>query len=203
MAIPKIQDRYTEQQYLDFERKAEERHEYLDGEIILMAGEKLPHGLVSVNLVASLATQLKGKPCFVLTKDSRIRSGPTLQAGLSRKGLYSYPDLVVVCGTPEYLDEHEDVILNPRVIIEVLSKSTASFDRGEKCVRYQTYNDSLTDLLFVAQDSPTIEHYRRRKDNSWTLRRVTGADENIRIVSIGCTLALADIFDRVTFTEDS
>jgi Uma2 family endonuclease len=135
--LPKTKYLYTEREYLDFERTSEERHEYQDGEIYAMAGEKLAHGQISVKLVLSLASQLKGSPCQVLTKDMKVRSGPVFRLGESRKGRYSYPDILVVCGDPEYLDEAEEVILNPKVIVEVLSKSTENIDRGDKSERYQ------------------------------------------------------------------
>jgi Uma2 family endonuclease len=199
--LPKADYRYTHQEYLDFERTAGERHEYLDGQIMAMAGEKLPHGHISVNLVISLGTQLKGKPCWVLTKDTKILSGPVLRSGKSRKGLYSYPDVVVVCGAAEYLDEQQEVILNPKVIIEVLSPSTEAFDRGEKCRRYQTWNNSLTDYIIVAQDKPEIEHFRRKKVD-WAFKRFMGLDAVVTIGSIGCTLKLIEVYDRVSFKSD-
>ena len=201
MGIPKARHLFTVQEYLDAERGSDERHEYLDGEIIAMAGEKLPHSDISVNLVGSLHLQLKGTPCRALTKDIRVCSGPLLCAGKSKKGLYSYPDIFVVCGDPEYLDDYEDVILNPKAIFEVLSPSTEAFDRGEKCRRYQTWNPTLTDYLIVSQDEPVIEHFRRKKDGSWTFRRYSGLEAAFSISSIRCELKVADVYDRVVFEE--
>src|SRR6202011_4815135 len=99
--------------------------------IFAMAGERIPHGTVSVNLVASFANQLKGTRCRAFTKDTKVRSGPTLRAGETCRTMFSYPDIVVVCGEVEFHDDHGDVILNPKVITEVLSESTEAFDRGE------------------------------------------------------------------------
>src|SRR5258708_35761417 len=110
MGLPKPKPMYTVEDYLTIERASEERHEYLDGQIYAMAGESGEHGDISVNLIASLATQLKGTPCRARTKDTKVRSGPAPRSRQSSAGLYSYPDIVVICGEPEYHDAHTDVI---------------------------------------------------------------------------------------------
>ena len=117
------------------------------------------------------------------------------------EGLFSYPDLVVVCGTPVYLDEYQHVVLNPQVIIEVLSPSTAAFDRGEKCLRYRTYLQSLTDYLVVAQDKPLIEHHSRQPNGEWSVKSVTDLADTVTLASIGCTLNLRDVYDRIEFAS--
>jgi len=190
---------FTVDQYLAMERAADERHEYLDGEVFAMAGEATPYGFISTNLVISLGTQLKKSPCGVLTKDTKVRSGPSPRGLNSRKGLYSYPDVIVVFGEPEYHDAEKDVILNPKVIIEVLSPSTEAFDRGEKSNRYQSWNDSLTDYLLVAQDQMLVEHYSRQPKGAWLLRRYEGRKAVVPIPSIGCKLKLVDVYDRIKF----
>jgi Uma2 family endonuclease len=106
---------------------------------------------------------------------------------------------VVICGEPRYHDEHTDVILNPAVIIEVLSKSTESFDRGEKFHRYQAWNPTLTDYLLVSQTTPIIEHFSRQPDGSWSYKIYQGLDRSFTIESIGCELLLADVYDRINF----
>lgn len=174
---------------------------FLDGEIYLMAGESLPHGDISVNLIAALATQLKGKPCRALTKDTKVRSGPIPLAGRGSQGFFSYPDILVVCGEPEYHDTLQDVILNPTVIVEVLSPATEAFDRGEKFTRYQTWNPSLADYLLVLQDRPQIEHYSRQEDGGWAYHRHAGLDAEVRVESIQCIVKLADVYDRVTLRD--
>src|SRR5258708_337613 len=116
--------RYTEDEYLAIERESEERHRYLDGKILLMAGESPQHADASTNLTGMIWSQLKGTSCRLWSKDTKIRSGPLPKRGHSTKGLYSYPDGVIVCGEPQFLDEHQDVLINPKVIIEVLSPST-------------------------------------------------------------------------------
>src|ERR1700722_19501822 len=119
MSMPQSLPLYTVDEYLKFERESLERHEYLDGHIYMMPGESVPHGDITVNLVAIFQSQLKGTPCRALTKDTKVRSGPTPLSGQSKVGLFSYPDLLVVCGEIEFHDAIKDVILNPRVILEV------------------------------------------------------------------------------------
>src|SRR6185369_9122332 len=122
-------------------------------------GESDAHGDISVNVVASLVPQLKNSPCRARTKETKVRSGPIPETGRSRKGLFSYPDILVICGEIEHHDSHRDVILNPKVIIEVLSDSTEAFDRGAKFERYQKYNPTLTDYVLISQDKPQIEQF--------------------------------------------
>ena len=191
---------YTVDQYLVIERAAEERQYYLDGEIFAMAGESLAQGRISVNIVISLGSQLKGTPCGVLTKDTKVRSGPILSAGETTRCLFSYPDVLVVCGEPEFHDALQDIILNPKVIFEVLSEGTEAFDRGEKFTRLRTWNPSLTDYLLVSQDRPRIEHFKLQEDGSWLFRETTGLEGSAQIPSIGCILKMVDVYDRVTFT---
>ena len=203
MSAPKRQTqrepRCTVNEYLRLERAAEGRSYYLDGMVYAMAGESDDHGDISMNLALMLGSQLKGKDCRGRTKDTKVRSGPFLSAGETTRGLFSYPDLVVICGAVEHHDDHTDVILNPSVIVEVLSPSTEAFDRGEKFNRYQTWNPTLRDYLLVSQDQVQIEHYTRQTDGTWTYQRYLGLEASATIASIGCTLKLADVYDRVGF----
>ena len=128
MSLPQSQIRYTEDQYLSIEREADERHEYIDGQIYVMVGESPERGAICTNLTAEIALQLRGTPCQAFAKDMRVRSGPLPRRLYSQKGLHSYPDLVIVCGEMQFLDENRDVIINPKVIIEVASPSTEAFD---------------------------------------------------------------------------
>jgi len=202
MSLSNVQQHHTVEEYLALERQSEERHEYLDGLIYAMAGESPLHGTVCVNSAGELHRQLKGTPCQVFSKDIKVRSGPLPLALHSTKGLFSFPDLLVVCGGLEFLDEYRDVLLNPKVIIEVLSPTTEAFDRGKKFWRYRTYLSSLTDYLMVAQSMPMIDHYVHRS-GEWVLNTVSGLDGTINIASIDCSLRLADVYDRVTFPEPS
>jgi Uma2 family endonuclease len=116
--------------------------------------------------------------------------------------MFSYPDVVVICGEVEYHDAHKDVVLNPNVIIEVLSESTEAFDRGEKFTRYQSCNATLTDYVLVSQDKPQIEHFYRKTDGTWLYHLYAGLEANVGIPSIDCTLKLVDVYDRVVFSEE-
>jgi len=188
---------YTLEQYLNIEREADERSEFVDGEIYAIAGESGKHGDISMNLATSLGFQLRGTNCRGRVKDTKVRSG-SLKEQFGR-GMISYPDLVVICGEPEYHDKHKDIVLNPAAIIEVLSESTAEFDRGTKFMRYRSFNPTLTDYILVSQDEAHVEHYIRQADGDWVLREYYGTDKSFRIDSIECSLNLADIYDRVEF----
>jgi Uma2 family endonuclease len=203
MSLPQKEIRYTEDQYLSIEREADERHEYLDGHIYAMAGESPEHGAICTNLTAEIALQLRGTPCQAFAKDMRVRSGPLPRRRYSQKGLYSYPDLVIVCGEMQFLDENRDVIINPKVIIEVASPSTEAFDYSEKFRRYRTHNPSLTDYLIVAQNRQSIEHFALREDGRWVIAAsVTELSGAVHIASINCALRLAEVYDRVEFPEE-
>ena len=192
---------YSAEEYLEFERQAEERHEYLDGFIYAMAGESPLHADISANLVILVGEQLRDSPCRVRTKDTKVRSGPTQRRIM--KGLFPYPDVVVICGEPQYHDEHRDVVINPRVIIEVLSESTEARDRGVKFHRYQTWSPTLTDYVLVSQQAPLIEHFERQADGSWSYHVYQGLEESLTIKSINCTLKLSDVYARIVFPEES
>lgn len=115
--------------------------------------------------------------------------------------MISYPDIVVICGEPEYHDKHKDIVLNPAVIIEVLSGTTEEFDRGVKFMRYRNFNDTLTDYILVSQDEPHIELYIRQPNGDWLLKEYYGLDKSFRIDSINCTIDLAEIYERVEFED--
>jgi Uma2 family endonuclease len=201
MALPKFKPHYTVEQYLVIERGSKERHFYYDGEIYAMAGESVPHGRISVNVVGLLHAQLRGKPCEALTKDTKVRSGPPLSAGETFGCLFSYPDVVVICEEPEFLDDRKDVILNPTAVAEVLSPSTEAFDRGEKWTRDQQWNPSLQDYILISQDKPQMEHYSKGADGKWSYELHVGVNAIVRIPSIDCTLKLTDVYERIVFSS--
>ena len=204
MSLPQPQPHYTIEEYLALERESEERHEYLDGQIYAMAGESIEHGDICVNIIRELSSQLRGRPCRVWTKDVKVRSGPTPKPDRTIKGLFAYPDVVVVCGERRYHDQRRDVLVNPTVIIEVLSPSTEAFDRGEKFRRYRTFLESLTDYVLVSQSMPLIDHYRRRSKSEWVLSPHDDLERSLYLASIDCTLRLTEVYDRVTFpVEDA
>lgn len=195
---------FTVEEYLDAERSSLERHEFVDGEIILMAGESGNHGDISANLTRELSLQMKGKDCRVRAKDTKIKSGGFAEnKGNSTKGMFSYPDLVVICGAPEYHDKFKDIVLNPKVIVEVLSESTEVFDRNNKFTRYRMFNPTLTDYVLVSQDKPMVEHFVRQEDDNWNLFIHIGLDKILKIESVECAIKLTDIYDRVEFSAKS
>jgi Uma2 family endonuclease len=200
MPVPDKDSRlFTIDAYLALERTEEERHEYLDGCVYTMAGESPDHGRICVNLTRRLAAQLDGSGCEVFSKDLKVRCGPLPRPGGSLQGLFAYPDLVVVCGTLQFHDQARDVLLNPRVIVEVLSPSTEAFDRGEKFRRYRTWLPTLSDYVLVAQESPLIDHYHRQEVGTWTLQALEGLQAHLHLETIGCTVPLVEVYDRIVF----
>lgn len=194
--------RYTIEDYLALDRSSEDRYEYRDGFISAVAGENGNHADICTNLTVSIGGQLRGADCRARVKDTKVRSRESTEAETSMKGLFSYPDLVVVCGEPQYLDARQDVLLNPRVIIEVFSDSTEAYDRGEKFLRYRTSLPSLVDYLLVSQSRPVVEHHHREGENRWVLITHLGLESTLHLESIHCTLRLADIYDRIEFSSD-
>jgi Uma2 family endonuclease len=202
MSLPRFEPRHTDEEYLAMERGSEERHEYLDGQIYAMAGETLEHGIICTNLSWIIRGQLLSKPCLVLSKDIKVRSGPLLRSSQVTKGLYSYPDLLVVCDQPEFHDDYKDVLLNPVVIIEVLSATTEAYDRGQKFLRYRTWLKSLTDYIVVSQYEPLVEHFTLQPDGVWAISAtVVELDGSVSVNSIGCVLSLKEVYDRVVFSS--
>jgi Uma2 family endonuclease len=184
----------TPQEYLAIERQAETKSEYLDGEMFAMTGGSLKHSLTVGNLVRELSWQLKKRPCQVFPSDLRVHIPAT--------GLYTYPDIVVVCGEPRLQDEHQDTLLNPTVIIEVLSPTTEAYDRGKKFEHYRRI-ESLVEYLLVSQSEPHIEHYLRQDDNRWLFTETAGLEATLALPSIQCELFLAEVYEKVVFDQES
>ncbi len=202
MSTPQAKLRlYTAEEYLVMERASEEKHEYLDGVIYDMAGEMPPHGRISVNLIVELGVQLKGTSCELFAKDTKVRSGPDPRPIWPPKDMFSYPDIVILCGKGEYHDHYQDVLLNPKVIIEVLSAGTAKYDLTEKFRRYRTWLPTLTDYILVSQFEPAIDHYRKLPSGDWALSPLEGLEAVLRIESIGGAVKLSDVYARVEFDQ--
>ena len=180
------------EEYLAREREAEERSEYWEGEIFTMSGASPRHGAIVVNLAVSLHGQLRGSPCSVLVTNMRVKA--------ARTSAYFYPDVVVTCGGSQLEDQHQDTLLNPTLIIEVLSPSTADYDHGRKWEHYRRIA-SLQDYLLIAQDQPRVERYTRQGDLAWLFSETVELEDVIHLDSIGCTLALRDIYENVLPSE--
>lgn len=180
---------FTPEEYLAYERRSEFKSEYVGGEIVAMTGASRRHNLVAGNLFAILHTLLKrDRNCEVYSNDMRVRVPTT--------DLYTYPDVVAACGQPRFEDDELDTLLNPVFIAEVLSVSTESYDRGTKFAAYRTI-PSFIEYLVIAQDRVHVEHSVRQPDGAWLLTETDDLGASLALPSVGCTLLLADVYDRV------
>ena len=178
------------QEYLRRERLAEYKSEYLNGEIFAMTGASRQHNRITINISSSLNLQLKGRPCETYAVDMRVK--------VRASGLYTYPDVAVACGEPQFEDSEFDTLLNPTLLVEVLSPSTERYDRIAKTSYYRTI-DSLAEHLLVAQDEIRLEQYVKSPNGQWLLAEYRDLDGVVELTSIGCELKLSDVYDRITF----
>lgn len=185
---------YTPEEYLALERSTEFRHEYYNGEIFAMGGATEEHVSIVTNLVVELGSQLKAGPCKVYSNDLRVQVSPT--------GLYTYPDIIVLCEERRFSDKQKDTLLNPALIIEVLSESTKDYDRGGKFEQYRSI-DSFVEYLLIAQDRPHVEHHTRQPDGSWLLQETNSLEDMIQLKSVPCLLRMSDIYSRISFQSAS
>ncbi len=182
----------TPDEYLQRERKAEYRSEYLRGEMFAMAGASANHNLIVLNAGSHLREQLKKKPCRVYPSDLKLRIEAT--------GLYTYPDLSVVCGEPQFESDVCDVLLNPVVLVEVLSDSTEAYDRGKKFEHYRTI-PSLKHYILIAQDRHSIDCFSRQVDDSWNLTSCQGLGGKIRLEAINSELVGVEVYDKAVISQ--
>jgi Uma2 family endonuclease len=180
----------TVEEYLAGERSSTCKHEYYAGEVFAMAGGTEQHNLIGGNIFASLHQQLRKRSCNTYSSDMRVTIPST--------DLYTYPDVTVVCGKAQFEDDHHDTLLNPTVIVEVLSSSTEMYDRGKKFQNYRTLA-SLQEYLLVAQDEYRIEHFIRQPDGQWLLSEAKELEAIVILPSIACQLALVDVYEKVEF----
>ncbi len=183
----------TPEEYLEIERAAQNRHEYYNGRMYAMAGGSYWHGVISGNLVGELRSALKSRACTVTPSDLRVC--------VAANGLYTYPDIVVVCNEPKFVDRRSDTVLNPSLLIEVLSPSTELADREFKAKLYQQMG-SLREYAFVAQTKALVEVYRRSPEGGWPLAEFVGVDAVARFDSIEVSVPLAEIYSKVQFGEE-
>jgi Uma2 family endonuclease len=202
MALPSTLPTFSHDEYLAFERDSDRKHEYLDGLIYAMAGSSPEHSTISVNIAEIVTRQLRGTPCRPFSSDMRVRCIPLAPQAKGRQGLFAYPDFIVVCGDPAYHDEHHDVLVNPVLIVEVLSPSTEAYDRDEKVRRYRELA-SFTDYLLVSQDRYCVEHHSKAGDGSWTTTRETDLSKTVPVESIGCTIPLREVYEWVELSSGS
>lgn len=178
----------SEEDYLARERRAETKSEYFGGEVVCLAGASADHNLIVTNLVRELSTRLKGRPCRVYSSDMRVK--------VPGAATYAYPDVVVVCGPNKFDDQQRDTLLNPVVVIEVLSESTEHIDRGTKFGSYRQMQ-SLHEYVLVSQNALLIEAYTRTDNNRWLLTEFRGIDSTLTLESIQCAIPLIEIYDKV------
>jgi Uma2 family endonuclease len=191
-AVPK--ERFTIEEYIGFDKNSEERWEFFDGVMVCMSGGTLAHNRLSVNLTTGLRDKALAQGCEVLPADMRIK--------VPNAPPYRYGDIVVVCGPP-VIERIQglDVLVNPSLIIEILSDSTEAYDRGKKFVFYKSI-ESFREYLLVAQDRPYVTHYPRQADGNWVRTDIVGLDGEIELVTISCKLSLREIYAFVEFPAD-
>ncbi|QTA84552.1 Uma2 family endonuclease [Desulfonema magnum] len=178
----------SEAEYLERERASETKNEYREGKMVAMSGASEKHCIIVVNVIGELGSQLKKKPCAAYLTNMRMK--------IERTGLYTYPDVMVVCGEEKFGDEKQDTLLNPDVIIEVLSDSTESYDRGKKFENYRKL-DSLREYVLISQNSRKIEKYARTEKRQWLLTESDEKNPTIILESIGCELKLSEVYDKI------
>ncbi len=182
-----MRPRLTEQEYLEFERSSPEKHEYADGEIFAMSGGTFEHSTVTANILGEARNALPNRRCRVLDSNMRVNVPIT--------GRYVYPDALIFCGRPEFTDETRDTLVNPRLIVEVLSDSTEAYDRGDKFAGYRSI-PSFQEYVLASQKEPRIEVFTRQPDGSWTLR-IYGPGERVVLASVECTIEVDRIYEGV------
>jgi Uma2 family endonuclease len=182
----------TEEEYLTIERNAETKSEFYDGEMFGLAGTTANHNKIVNNIVMFLGPKLRKTSCELYTLDLRVN--------IHKTGLYTYPDVVVVCEEKKFMDEHRDTIINPSVVMEVLSPSTEQYDRTTKFSHYRKI-ESLKEYILIAQDKISVEHFIRTKNGEWTYKQY--GNGSLSIKSIKALLEIKKIYDRISFDTQS
>ena len=180
----------TVAEYLAFERASETRHEFFRGEVFAMNGGAPEHSVIGLNIGGELRGRLKHRPCQIYNGDTRIR--------VDISGLYTYPDVSALCGKPKFDDERGDTLLNPSLLVEVLSPSTEAYDRGKKFEHYRRI-PSLTEYLLVSQDQCLVERYSRMDDGDWRLTVFNRSEDVVVLESLDCELPLTEIYLKIEF----
>ena len=181
----------TPEEYLAFERRNEYKSEYINGEVFAMTGASRRHNIIAVNITSSLDRQLADRPCEIYAGDMRVRIASR------REYAYIYPDVVVVCGEPHFEDNHLDTLLNPTVLVGVLSESTEHYDRGRK-FSFCREIEPLAEYVLVAQDEYRVEQYVKQPDGRWMLSDYRSLEDVVELTSVQCALALRDVYKKVS-----
>lgn len=184
----------TEELYLEQERQSTIKHEYYAGHVYAMAGASEQHNVIALNIAATLHAQLRGRSCRAYPSDMRVK--------VLKTGLNTYPDFTIVCGPSQFTDPlKRDTVINPTVIIEILSPSTERYDRGMKFEQYRTIT-SLQEYILIAQDKHRIERFVRHEPNAWVFSEVSGLEAMMPITSIQGFLALQDVYEQVILVPE-
>lgn len=186
--LAQSRNKVSREKYLASERLSETRHEFFDGDIFAMAGASKRHNQICSNLARILGNQLSGRPCNVYVSDMRVKSEALKK--------YSYPDLAVACEEESFEDEQEDTLLNPTLLIEVLSDSTEAYDREEKFFHYRQIA-SFSEYILVSQKNLRLERFLRQPDETWLYSEFHSPDDKIDFISIGCAVTLEEIYEKV------
>jgi Uma2 family endonuclease len=184
---------YTLLEYLNLEPTLEGKFEFRNGEIVAMAGGTLNHSMIGGNLVAVLKQTLRGSGCLTFNSD--------LKVFIEKYNHGVFPDAMVICDAPEMFENRNDMVLNPSLVIEVLSKSTESYDRGEKFLRYRSL-PSFKEYVLISSDKYLVESFYKESSSYWQMRTAIGLDAEIHLFSIDKTIALKDIYENVTDVKD-
>ena len=188
--VPK--PRYTPEQYLAIERAAEFRSEFYRGEMFAMVGASRKHNLIASNVCRRISENFDGRLCEVYQSDMRVK--------VNKTGLYTYPDVVATCDQPRFEDDHIDTLLNPKVVVEVLSPSTELWDRSKKFEHYRAI-ESLREYVLISQDHVMVERFTRNAEGQWALLDYRTIEETLVLDSISCQIKLSDIYARIDFDE--
>ncbi|HEV3438870.1 MAG TPA: Uma2 family endonuclease [Gemmata sp.] len=183
----------SEAEYFAIERAAEFKSEFYNGEMFPMTGFNRQHNEIKENLIVEIGGHLKGGPCRSLSADMRVK--------IERTGLYTYPDLLIVCGKPELDPEHQDILYNPKVIIEILSESTESYDRGKKFLHYRQLS-SLREYILVSQEQKLVERFVRQPDDTWLLTTFDDPDGEFALSTVPVRVPMADVYRGVEPLEE-
>jgi len=190
MSLPQVAHRLTESEYLVLERAAEFKSEFFDGEMFAMAGGTALHSLITANLTAEFGNRLQRSECVAYSSDLRVK--------VEENGLYTYPDLSVVCGPIQLMEGTNDTLVNPTVLVEVLSESTEGYDRGKKFELYRQI-PSLREYVLVSQRDPRIESFQKQPSGQWVLNEAAGLEAKLALPSLGIVISLANVFAKVAF----
>ena len=189
-----VKPRISIDDYLTLDSKSEYKIEFFDGEVFMMAGASARHNLISSGFNFALFSRIRDKGCFVFPGDMRLM--------VEEASVYTYPDLIVVCGKPQYADTVPETLLNPTMIVEILSASTEQYDRGRKLQRYRRI-ESLQEYVLVSQSAYHVQCFSRQAEGGWLLNDVIGSEANLTLPSLDCQIALDEIYQQVQFEREN